>query len=204
MEYELIIEKRFVNLRIKRGAEKVKCEFWLNGALSRFFDFEPGMPDDYALSDYYPNPRRFFAPQAYATSGLEYDERLIHKTAFKPAEHAKPIAEAVEAFFSLRKPPTAIVLPGADYLAPFQEELRLKRIKSPEDVSFIVFDDISMDAALHVTTIRKPVSEMAEMAFKVLKEKIASPHSPNTRVLLEPELIERDSVAFRGQGEVRP
>ena len=40
------IEKRYINLRVKRGAEKIFCELWSDGKLARFFEFEPGVPDD--------------------------------------------------------------------------------------------------------------------------------------------------------------
>jgi DNA-binding LacI/PurR family transcriptional regulator len=69
----------------------------------------------------------------------------------------------------------------------------------PDRVSVIGFDDIKIAAYLQpaLTTIRQPIAKMAEVAFGLLIEMVqgGSTPSPLPHVLLEPELIVRDSCA---------
>ena len=69
----------------------------------------------------------------------------------------------------------------------------------PDRVSVIGFDDIKIAAYLQpaLTTIRQPIAKMAEVAFRLLIEMVRDGFTPSPlpHVLLEPELIVRDSCA---------
>jgi len=66
----------------------------------------------------------------------------------------------------------------------------------PDDVSVVGFDDIQ-SAAFHnprLTTVRQPLREMGRIAARVLLERINAPRRPDSFVIVDPELIIRDST----------
>ena len=70
-------------------------------------------------------------------------------------------------------------------------------LRTPEDIAVIGFDDIAA-AAYHIpslTTVRQPLVKMGSQAAGILLEKIKHPEKrfPN-KIVLEPELIEREST----------
>ena len=69
-------------------------------------------------------------------------------------------------------------------------------LRVPDDVSVIGFDDIQ-NAAFHnprLTTVRQPLREIGQTAARVLLERIGAPAKPDSFVVIEPELIVRDST----------
>jgi DNA-binding LacI/PurR family transcriptional regulator len=69
-------------------------------------------------------------------------------------------------------------------------------LRIPEDVSVIGFDDIQ-NAAFHnprLTTVRQPLREMGRIAARVLLERVDGNHHRDTFVVVDPELIVRDST----------
>ncbi len=70
----------------------------------------------------------------------------------------------------------------------------------PRDVSIIGFDDIDFAAVMTpaLTTVRQSTARTAEMAMNLLFENIDKPDMRPVRLDLEPELVERDSVAEAG------
>ena len=69
-------------------------------------------------------------------------------------------------------------------------------LRVPEDVSVVGFDDIQ-NAAYHnprLTTVRQPLREMGRIAAEVLLERINTPEKAGTFVIVDPELIVRDST----------
>ena len=80
----------------------------------------------------------------------------------------------------------------------------MKRIKEqglhvPEDISVIGYDDIFMDSFLEVplTTIRQPAEQMGRKAAEMLIRGEIRYKDNRERVLFDPVLIERASVAAR-------
>jgi DNA-binding LacI/PurR family transcriptional regulator len=76
-------------------------------------------------------------------------------------------------------------------------------IRVPEDVSVVGFDDIQ-GAVFHnpsLTTIRQPLTQMGATAARVLLERIRGKKSADL-VLLEPELIVRESTGPPGAGSL--
>jgi LacI family transcriptional regulator len=70
-------------------------------------------------------------------------------------------------------------------------------LRVPQDVSVLGFDDIYA-AAFHnpaLTTIRQPLREMGKMAARLVIERITSAAKSARTVMLEPELIVRESTA---------
>jgi LacI family transcriptional regulator len=69
-------------------------------------------------------------------------------------------------------------------------------LRVPDDVSVVGFDDIQ-NAAYHnprLTTVRQPLREMGRIAARVLLERIHGERSDDSFVVVDPELIVRDST----------
>lgn len=66
----------------------------------------------------------------------------------------------------------------------------------PVDISVVGFDDINFAGMVSpaLTTIRQSTGTTAELAANILLKKIADPTLPATRIVVEPELIQRASA----------
>ncbi|SDC66748.1 transcriptional regulator, LacI family [Paenibacillus sp. UNCCL117] len=80
-------------------------------------------------------------------------------------------------------------------------ELSLREIHVPQDMSVMGFDGIEMGQMIHppLTTIKQPDYEMGRMACKMLFDMMKGEDNPLFNVTLQPKLIERKSVRHIGQ-----
>jgi len=69
-------------------------------------------------------------------------------------------------------------------------------LRVPQDVSIVGFDNIPWSAVItpRLTTINQPVSFIAAEAVDMLVQKILSPEKPVRTIVLDVELVERDSA----------
>ncbi len=67
------------------------------------------------------------------------------------------------------------------------------KIKIPEDVSIIGYDDIPTASLVQLTTIRQPLEEMGRAAMMLLNSSIMDPYAPSSQMILEGGIIIRDS-----------
>jgi DNA-binding LacI/PurR family transcriptional regulator len=75
--------------------------------------------------------------------------------------------------------------------------IREAGLRVPEDVSVVGFDDIR-EAAYHLpslTTVRQPLRQMGEIAAQTLVEKIEGRKDCPSQILIDPELVVRESTA---------
>jgi len=79
--------------------------------------------------------------------------------------------------------------------------LKKRGIKIPDDVRLIGFDDIMLASYVEpgLSTIRVPFDDLAQMATEELVKQIEFPVRKNTRVLLEGELLIRDSCGYKSR-----
>jgi DNA-binding LacI/PurR family transcriptional regulator len=86
-------------------------------------------------------------------------------------------------------------IPDVYAVAALHAAKRLK-LRVPEDVSIIGFDNISVSSMVDppLTTIDQPVSEIGYQSCELLIEKINNPIIPPKRIFLETELIVREST----------
>lgn len=70
----------------------------------------------------------------------------------------------------------------------------------PRDLSVAGFDDtrIARMTRPSLTTVRVPMSRMGAVAIELLCQRIADPQRPPTRVVLQPDLVVRDSCGSGG------
>jgi DNA-binding LacI/PurR family transcriptional regulator len=100
-----------------------------------------------------------------------------------------PLAEAADAF----------VCSNDQIAGRLMHALMAKRARIPEDIRIVGIDDVAYAALLPVplTTIRQPCPEIGHAALQLLLDRIAHPRTPARDVLLDCELIVRQSCGYR-------
>ena len=127
-------------------------------------------------------------------AGIKSSKDYIKTTNFS----RKEARGELEKLFSSGDSPTAIFCCSdevASEVLSFAEE---KRINVPKDLSVIGFDDNPhcLYGNLMLTTVRQPLRAMVQKAIKILEDNIEN-KKPFQRVVLDTELIIRDTVSFR-------
>ena len=91
---------------------------------------------------------------------------------------------------------TAICAGDDDIAAGVLLALREARVKIPEDISVIGYDDNFHAKHTYpaLTTIRQPICALGETAIALLLEVMATPTKIGKDIILKPELVVRDSV----------
>ncbi|MCP4652869.1 MAG: LacI family transcriptional regulator [Candidatus Omnitrophica bacterium] len=131
-------------------------------------------------------------------SALEKNSIPLPKDYLKKTNFSRKEARSkLEELFSLDQPPTAIFCCSdevASEVLVFAEE---KKIKVPKQLSVIGFDNNPhcLYGGTMLTTVKQPLRKMASLGVSILKE-IIEKKTPPEKVILEPELIVRDTVDF--------
>ncbi len=141
-------------------------------------------------------------PAAYYVAGVDFEENLIWNEDFAKDEHHTIIAAALDKWLAMADRPTAIVLAGDAYAPSFYGLLAERGLKIPEDISIVAFDDDEQSKMVYpqLTTVRKPLEKMADMAMNILANGISGNDNGLMKVLIRPQLIIRDSVKKIGCG----
>lgn len=92
--------------------------------------------------------------------------------------------------------PRAIFTGSDTYAIAFIRAALEKGFKIPQDFSVIGFDDSEMApySPVPLTTIRQPGTEISEKAFNLLMKKINNENIAEGKIILEPQLIVRQST----------
>ena len=143
------------------------------------------------------DPRFVQIAPVYKAAGIDLDPELIYDCdGFGKGEHLAHIESCVAKWLALKIPPTAIVLSGDTYANDFYNCLGRHKIKIPDDVSMVGFDDLPLAAELNppLTDIRKNVSTMVSEVLELLHETIANRENVIRKIMINPKLIIRNSV----------
>lgn len=102
---------------------------------------------------------------------------------------------ATNRLLSLDPLPTAIFASNDLTALGAMISIREHGLSIPRDISIIGFDDIPQAAYVHprLTTVRQPLQQMGRVAVKLLFETFDNPDRPQRQVMLDTELIIRDS-----------
>jgi DNA-binding LacI/PurR family transcriptional regulator len=97
----------------------------------------------------------------------------------------------------LPEPPTAVFVCSDTMVFGVYEALAARGLRAPDDISVVGFDDLpeSRWAAPALTTVRRPLSEMAATALRLLVRKMAGEEPESTRIELSTRLVTRSSTA---------
>ncbi len=123
---------------------------------------------------------------------IKINPQYIKIANFSPLEAKR----AIEELLNLSQPPTAVFVASDDMAIEIILFIQRKGIKVPEEISVIGFDDnpICTYGSVALTTIRQPLYEMTSLGVKILKNIIEG--KKGDKIILTPELVVRDSVAF--------
>ena len=128
---------------------------------------------------------------------LRNNNIAVKKQYIKMSGFSRVLArEALKEMFSSSDVPTAIFAASDDMAQEVLGFAREKGIDIPRDLSVIGFDDNPhcVRDGFSLTTVRQPLSRMAYTAVDILKSLIDNKNTSIRRVILEPEIIIRDTV----------
>jgi LacI family transcriptional regulator, xylobiose transport system transcriptional regulator len=131
---------------------------------------------------------------ALERAGFAFDASLVRTGDFHVAGGRRGAAQLLD----LPEPPTAIFA-GSDLQAlGVYEAARPRGVRIPEDLSVVGYDDLRIARWVGppLTTIRQPLTEMAETAARMLIRMNDDPETPvNQRFDLATSLVVRESTA---------
>jgi len=130
--------------------------------------------------------------QAMNESGLEPQ---VFASASDPAG-ARNLARRV---LSMKQPPTAVFAANTMVMHGVMEAARDLGLSVPEHVAFAGFEDFRWAGLVKpgLTVVRQPGEEMGRRAAQLLFERLAGKQGPPQRIILDTELIIRESCGCR-------
>jgi LacI family transcriptional regulator len=146
------------------------------------------------LSGTYANETRLQGyKQALNDAGIKIDEHLIVGNDFRSLNGYLETKHLLK----LSSPPTAIFTAGDLIALGALEACREDGVRIPNDISLVTFDDPVFASYLSpaLTAIEQPITKMTEMAVAMLYRRMRNPQDERRKVLLEPKLNIRNSVA---------
>lgn len=96
---------------------------------------------------------------------------------------------------SLSSPPDAFFVISDVYGAAVLRACHLSNICVPKDVAVVGFDNLEISSILipALSSVNQPMTQLGFIAAETLIEKLSSPWTPNKKIILETELIVRES-----------
>lgn len=105
--------------------------------------------------------------------------------------------EGILKLCSLKERPTAVFATNYDTCLGALEAIRKLGLKIPDDISLVTFDDYDLSVVIrpHLTAVRQPLAQMAEVASWMLYRRMNGEDTlcPTT-IRLKPQCFYRDSV----------
>lgn len=142
---------------------------------------------------------------ALLKSGLNFTAAMVFTADEQTelAEHSEFKAGFGLARQALASPlnPTAMVAANDMMALGVLSYLNSVALRVPEAISVVGFDDSIFSELSHpaITTVRVPAEQMGQMAAKLLLDDAPANAGSNFNIVLEPELVERHSVARLGE-----
>ncbi len=135
--------------------------------------------------------------EALEEAGLPYDESIVRYGNFR----AQSGYQAMEELLALTEPPTATFIASDEVATGALAALHERGISVPDGMAIVGFDDIPLARYLTppLTTIRLPAYDLGLQAADMLIDIIQGEEIAETGVLLDTELIIRESC-----GECEP
>ena len=130
--------------------------------------------------------------KALKDNGIEYDEKLVKYIDSMEKDSYKRSLELIE-----EEKPTALFCFN-DFVAnaTFRAATKLG-LRVPEDISIAGYDGLGFDrvAEKPITTMQQPVYRIGKMLVARLLERLKNQDMPCEKILIEPDLILRNTVA---------
>jgi DNA-binding LacI/PurR family transcriptional regulator len=142
-------------------------------------------------------PRWQAIQQAAAKANLRLNPELVAQLEGDSPSH-EPGYFAAQRLMTSKAPFTAIFAFNDVSAIGAIRAVREAGLRVPQDVSIVGFDDVQSAAFQNpaLTTVRQPLRTMGILAAEAIVRQIASPseHPPSRLVIVDPELIVRDST----------
>lgn len=125
-------------------------------------------------------------------AGLAYDPALEVDGAYTVRGGERAMTELL----ATPRPPTAVFAQSDEMAMGALRALRLHRLKVPDDVSVIGFDDHELSEVIGLTTIAQPVARQGAEAARLLLRQLENPDAAAPdHVQMPTKLILRDTTA---------
>ncbi len=104
--------------------------------------------------------------------------------------------ETIQKLCTMKRPPTAIFAAADNTAVELVDRMKQKGCRVPEDFSVIGFDNLPMSGYIspRLTTISQDIMKKAHFAIDILFRHINDPDLPMQSIILDVELIDRESV----------
>ncbi|RFU64422.1 LacI family transcriptional regulator [Peribacillus saganii] len=98
-------------------------------------------------------------------------------------------------FLALEHPPTAVFAANDEMAIGAVKAIKSKRLKVPEDISVVGFDDIKFASVFEpaITTIAQPTFELGKIAMELLLKLMNNDELEKKQYMLEDKLVVRES-----------
>ncbi len=135
--------------------------------------------------------RRLGYEDALRDNRIALEKELIHNGDYRQ-ESGRLLTEKI---LNLSSPPTALLVANNRMTMGAIAVLHKRRVKIPEEVAVIGFDDFAWAEFLEppLTVVRLPAYEMGRKAAELLLKRIVEPDRKPTLIRLSPKLIIRKS-----------
>ena len=121
----------------------------------------------------------------------------LRKSGVRELEFDATDLQAVRKLFAAKDRPDAIACHNDHVAAYLLQTLAKLKIRIPHDVMIGSFDDCNLAEMLSppLTSVRQPAADIAETAFRMLLDRIASPSAAPRKILLDVSLSVRATTA---------
>ena len=132
---------------------------------------------------------------AFADAGIEYDESLISSVDELSDKMSRKVCHE---FLEEHPDITALYILNNSLCSGVLLDLKERKMKIPQDISLLVWDDEEYNELLDITTIEQPITEIGKQATRRLFELIGEPEETTDYECkkLDPELIIRKSCTL--------
>jgi len=145
-----------------------------------------GSPDVMTGQDRYQGYR-----QALSDAGLKIENDLVKSGDFKMDSGYRLAREMM----AITNPPDAVFVANNLMTLGALRALRELRIRVPEDIALVGFDDMPWSGELYspLTAVSQPTYELGQEAVHLLLRRLAAPKAPFSTTILQTHLIVRES-----------
>ena len=133
---------------------------------------------------------------ALESTGVPYDESLVRYGVYTPDSGYSSMASLLDS----RKPLPSAVFAASDVVAfGAMTAIQQRGLKVPDDISMVGFDDVPMARFVNpsLSTVHLPVAEQGRKAAELLLDVVLKRAEPGRRILLDTELVVRNSTGRR-------
>jgi DNA-binding LacI/PurR family transcriptional regulator len=130
---------------------------------------------------------------ALAAAGVRQRPEYVRHAGFDESAAHRRMLELLD----LPEPPTAVFVCSDHMALGVYEALAARGLSVPDDISVVGFDDLpeARWTTPALTTVRRPLSEMAATALRLLVRMMEGDRPESTRTELSTRLVERASTA---------